>query len=427
MDPRRGDLRSMSGQGTSAWPELKRHWPTLLGATIGAAFGSAALPFYTAGLFIVQLEQAFGWTRTELTAIGLATTLTVAVAAPFAGALFDRVGIRGPALVGFAALAANFVYMSQLQGSLVQYAIVHLALAVLMMGTSPIAFTRPVNFAFDRMRGLALGITIGGIGAMAAVAPPIVAQFIETNGWRAAYLALAAAVIVAGPLALLLVGWRAPDARRSPEPAAVAQRLVTPIRSRLFWRLVVSFVLIALAVAGFVTHFVPMLTDGGMSTLEAARVAGLLGVAVLVGRLGVGWLVDLYFAPYVAAGIMALTAGGLALLALGGPDFAVVGAIAVGLAMGAEVDLIAYLTARYYGMSHYGRMYGLLYGAFVIGTGASPYVISLIQAASGSYAPALWMSVALLAIVTVLFLTAPRFDAPPEDEGLAADLIELKE
>lgn len=412
---------------TSAWSELQRHWPILLGATIGVAFGSAALPFYTAGLFILQLEQSFGWTRTELTAIGLATTLTIAVAAPFAGALFDRVGVRGPALVGFIALAANFIYMSQLTGSLLQYAIVHLALAVLMMGTSPIAFTRPVNLAFDRMRGLALGITIGGIGAMAAVAPPIVAQLIETHGWRTAYLALAAAVLAAGPAALLLVGWRAPATRPAVEPAAAAQRLAAPIRSSLFWRLVVSFVLIALAVAGFVTHFVPMLTDGGMSTMEAARVAGLLGVAVLVGRLGVGWLVDLYFAPYVAAAIMSLTAAGLALLALGGPAFAVPGAIAVGLAMGAEVDLIAYLTARYYGMSHYGRMYGLLYGAFVLGAGTSPYVISLIQAATGSYAPALWMSVVILAIVAVLFLTAPRFEASQTDEDLGAAMIGLKE
>jgi hypothetical protein len=199
--------------------------------------------------------------------------------------------------------------------------------------------------------------------------------------------------------------------------------MAAPIRDWLFWRLILSFTLVALAVAGFVTHFVPMLTDEGMPPLQAARIAGLLGPAVLIGRLGVGVIVDHVFAPFVAAGVMLLTAAGLAMLALGGPAFAAPGALAVGLAMGAEVDLIAYMTARYYGMSHYGRMYGLLYGSFLIGTGSSPYVISLVQAAASSYTPALWMSAGLLSVATLIFATLPRFEAPPapEEEPMLQD------
>src|SRR5690606_26047675 len=118
---------------------------------------------------------------------------------------------------------------------------------------------------------------------------------------------------------------------------------------------------------------------------------------------------DHVFAPRVAVGVLALTAAGLALLAIGGPAFAVPGALAIGLAMGAEVDLIAYLTSRYYGLARYGQMYGLLYAAFMIGTGASPWLISLLQAWAHSYVPALWLSTALLALAAGLFLTAPRF------------------
>lgn len=398
----------------SARSELKRHWPTLTGATLGAAFGAAALPFYTAGLFIVHLERELGWTRTELTAISLATTLILAFSAPILGAIVDRFGVRGPALVGFAAVAGNFLYMSQVSGSLAQYAVVHVLLTLLALGSGPIALTRPVNLAFDRMRGLALGITIGGIGAMAAIAPPIVGEVIEARGWRGAYQALALVVLCVAPLALLLLSWRRPTLQEARTPAAADARLDAPVRTWLFWRLVASFTLVALAVAGFVTHFVPMLTDDGMPALEAARIAGLLGLAVLVGRLGVGLIVDHVFAPFVAAALMLLAASGLALLALGGPAFAVPGALAIGLAMGGEVDLIAYMTARYYGMSRYGRMYGLLYGAFLVGTGSSPYVIALIQARAGSYAPALWMSVGLLCVAAALFATAPRFESRPK-------------
>ncbi len=402
----------MAGHDAAASPsvgaELRHHWPTLVGATVGVAFGSAALPFYTAGLFLIFLEKDLGWSRADLTAIGMIITLVVACTAPFAGALFDKVGVRRPALVGYFALAGGFLYMGYLAHALLPYAIVQIFLAILAIGTSPIAFTRPVNVAFDRMRGLALGILIGGIGVMAAVAPPVVERLIADFGWRGAFKAMAVAVLVMGPLALMLMGLRPPGqpaARVRLDPPPLAEIM----RGWLFWRLVAAFVLTALAVAGFVTHFVPMLTDEGMSIAEAAGVAGLLGVAVLAGRLGVGWLMDRFFAPYVAAGVMLFAAGGLALLAVGGMPFARLGAIAIGLAMGGEVDLIAYMTARYFGMRHYGRMYGLFYGSFVIGTGTSPFLIALIQRAAGNYVPALWMSVTLLAIVALLFVTAPRF------------------
>lgn len=405
----------------SARSELDRHWPTLLGATLGVAFGSAALPFYTAGLFIVQFEHEFAWTRAELTGIGMAVTLLVALLAPFAGSVYDRIGIRWPALIGYVILATQFFLMSQLAGSLVVYAAIQLPLVFLVIGTSPIALTRPINLAFDRMRGLALGITIGGIGAMAAVAPPIVAHLIDSYGWRSAFQVLAVAVLIVGPISVLLMGMRPPP---NPVPLARATSAATGhvasvARTWLFWRLILCFTLIALAVGGLVTHLVPLLMDAGMSTLDAASVAGLLGVSVLIGRLGAGVLIDLFFAPYVAAAVMLLTAMGIALLAGGGTAFAVPGALAIGLAMGAEVDLIAYMTARYYGMVHYGRMYGLLYGAFVIGVGVSPYLISLIQSAMQSYTPALWVSVGLLLVVAGLFVTAPRFDSQPPASGTA--------
>lgn len=395
----------------TALAEFRRYWPTLLGATLGVAFGASALPFYTGGLFIGHFEREFGWTRSQLTGIGLIGTLLLAVIAPFAGTVIDRFGVRGPAAISFVALAGGFLVNSLLQGSLWVYAAVHLSLTFLAAGSTPIAFTRPINASFDRMRGLALGITIGGIGATAALAPPIVAQMIEAEGWRGAYRQLAVAVLCAAPIALLLISWRRVEATAVVAGAPKPVRGPLPVRSPLFWRLIAAFLLIALAVAGFVTHFVPMLTDGGMPVVEAARIAGLLGVAVLVGRVSVGFVIDHVFAPFVAAALLLVTAGGLALLAAGGPQFAAVGALAVGLAMGAEVDLIAYLTARYYGMASYGRMYGVFYGAFLIGTGSSPHAISVLQAASGSYVPALWLSVGLLVAAAGLFVTAPRFPA----------------
>ncbi len=46
-----------------ALTELRQGWPTLCGATLGVAVGAAALPFYTAGVFVRSLQQDFGWSR----------------------------------------------------------------------------------------------------------------------------------------------------------------------------------------------------------------------------------------------------------------------------------------------------------------------------------------------------------------------------
>jgi hypothetical protein len=83
--------------------------------------------------------------------------------------------------------------------------------------------------------------------------------------------------------------------------------------------------------------------------------------------------------------------------------------IALGFALGAEVDLIGFLTARYFGLRAYGRLYGLQYGAFIVGAGLSPVLVAAVARRAGGYPEALIASVVLLVIVAVLFATSPRF------------------
>lgn len=388
--------------------ELRFGWSTLLGATLGLAIGASALPFYTAGLFIGHFETDFGWTRSQLSLVSLIGTLMLAVIAPIAGTVMDRFGVRGPAIVSYLWLAASFWLISLLQGSFAAYVAIQLIGVALIPGSTPIALTRPVNATFDQMRGLALGVAIGGIGATAAIAPGFVAHIIETEGWRIAFQRLSVLVLCGAPIVLILLSIRPPKAMPVATRTAPAGGPI-PFRDPVFLRLAACFLMIALAVAGFVLHFVPLLTDRGMGLEEAARIQGILGVAVLFGRLGVGIAMDRFFAPRVAAVLLTITAAGLVMLAAGGTEYARYAAFAVGFTIGAEVDLIAYLTARYFGMARYGRMYGLLYGAFLIGTGVSPYVIAEMQAYAASYVPALWASAGLLMTAAALFLFAPKF------------------
>ena len=62
-----------------------------------------------------------------------------------------------------------------------------------------------------------------------------------------------------------------------------------------------------------------------------------------------------------------------------------VAAIALGFAVGAEVDLIGYFTARYFGLAHYGAIYGLQYSIFIFGVAIGPVYTGYIWDVTGNY------------------------------------------
>ena len=135
--------------------------------------------------------------------------------------------------------------------------------------------------------------------------------------------------------------------------------------------------------------------------------------ATIVARIGTGWLIDRIFAPLVAAAMMALAA--LCLLALGmfGAAAAPLGAIAYGLAIGSEIDLIAYFAARYFGLRAYGRIYGALYAAVLVGSALSPIGYGMVVDATASYRNALLAGGFLLLLSAALLRTLPRFPSDP--------------
>lgn len=407
----------MAGGNAAAWHEVRRHWPVLLGCTLGIAVGAAALPFYTAGVFVRPLQEAFGWTRSQLSLASFASTMTVVLSAPIAGQAIDRFGVRGPAAFSMTALALGFVAFASTSSSFGQFLAIQIVMSALAVASTPVGFTRAVNERFASARGLALGLTLSGTGIAAALAPPYVAGVIADAGWRTAYFRLATIVAVALPVVILLLSMdrTKQESRAAPAEGAAALPsvpLAQAVRDPVFLRLAITFLILALGISGFVLHLVPMLDDAGMPPLEAAAIQARLGIAVIVGRLAIGAAVDHFFAPRVAALALCFTVAGIVALALLGPDAAAPAAFAIGFALGAEVDLIGYLTARYFGLAAYGRLYGLLYSAFVLGTGLSPLLIALLAERFGGYTIPLWTSSTLVSLSIVLLATAPRFRSP---------------
>ncbi|MFI0463380.1 MFS transporter [Saccharopolyspora sp. 5N102] len=389
--------------------EILRGWRPLTAATIGIGLGIASLPFYTFGLFIPELEAEFGWSRSQISSVLFIGSIINIILSPLIGLVVDRYGVRIPSALSLAALGGIFMALSAVGQPFTSFLLLSALMYVLAAASSPVSFTRAVNERFDRARGIALGIALAGAGLVAFLAPQILGAQIAED-WRAVYRILGIVVLVGA----VIVGVLMPRSRGLARAAArkevsAAPRLAPLLRTALFGRLAVTFLLLALALGGMSVHLVPLLRDAGVSAASAAGTASLVGVALIVGRLVVGLLVDRFFAPKVAAIVLAVAAAGFLALLLGGPDLAVVAAIGLGLSLGGEVDVMGYLTARYYDLACYGRLFGVLYAIFVVGIGASPLLISWLRSATGGYDIALVASVGLLAVASVLLLTAPRF------------------
>ncbi len=396
--------------------ELRRGWAVILAAMAGVGFGAMGLPFYTMGLFVKPLTTEFGWSRGEVSAANLCLQGGLIVAAPLAGLLTDRAGVRKVGITSMIALALALAALTAITSNVLTLYAGWIVLALVGGGTTPTVWTRAVNSWFSRRRGLALGLSLAGTGLAAVAGPILIGQLIADHGWRAGYLGMAAATLLL-PLPIVFLFLREKPAAEAADGAALAPRagmsLGQAARTARFWQTGAAFFLVAGAIAAVIIHMVPMLIDRGAEPAAAARMMANLGLAIIVGRICVGLLVDRFHAPYVGLAFLLLPALACLLLIQG---YALAPILLVGLAAGAEVDLLAYLTSRYYGLRAYGQIYGWQLAFFSLGAGIGPIVMGAAQDRAGSYDPALYACAAAMVVGALLLGTLGRFpQAEPAD------------
>jgi MFS family permease len=277
---------------------------------------------------------------------------------------------------------------------------------------------RTIAAWFDRRRGLAIGITLAGAGLGYTYVPPLLQHTIESSGWRPAYYLLSAIILLVALPAVVFFFRESPlesgaqhSAERLPEGDRLRgltrnQALRTPVFRTLF----VVFSLLSFSLYGLMIHSVPMLIDRGMSGPAAALGASTIGVTIMVARVATGYLCDRLFAPKVALAAFALSAAGLALLALGvNGAMAYVALVFIGFSIGAEIDFMTFLTSRYFGIRHFGEIYGILFASLLIGTSIGPVVFGWTYDTTGSYATVLWFAAGASATAAVLSGGLPAY------------------
>ncbi|WP_295526177.1 MFS transporter [Novosphingobium sp. Chol11] len=405
---------------TGSLAELKAGWRLLVACSLGIAGSAIAVPYYTIGAITKPVALATGWARADIQfAIAFSSGIG-ALTAPLTGWMIDRFGVRAVALPGFFGVALGMAIAGSAQSIWTFYAGFALA-AILGAGTNPVLWSKVVTASFDKARGAALGLALVGTALSAIALPMVVTVLIAQFGWqRAVALVGLLPVLISLPVAML---WLKPKpAVRATEGTQTDSKAISisvraALRGYRFWVLAASVLCSYLAVSGVLAGLVPAFTDRGFAPATAAALAGTVGLAMVPGRILVGFVIDRIWAPGVACAILLLPAAACLTL-VSTSHIAVLAAccMTLGLAAGAELDLLAFLTARYFGLAHFARIYALLYAGLATGSALAPALFSLIRDRTGSYQASFQTSALLFVAAAVLLPLLGRYPSGHDDD-----------
>ena len=373
----------------------------MVASALGLTVSYGPIVLATFGVFSLPLHREFRWNRAELSAAVSLATLLVALVQPLCGRLVDRWGARRVVLWSLLSFGSTLLALSAVRGHLAEIYLGYALLGLFGAGTTPVPYSRVISRWFERRRGIALGLSLAGFGVGMLVMPVLASALIAHMGWRGTYRALGA-LIVGGIVPVVWVLFREdpeamgmlPDGRgevgdfENVRSVAGGMSWSEVWRTLTFWKIAIAFFLVSTSVHACVVHFVPLLSDRGLSPERAAKAASLFGVSILFGRLAVGPLLDRFFAPYVIATLFGGVIGGLVLLWLGGPpSFPFLAAFLLGLGLG--MDTLAYVITRYFGIRSFGEIYGYAFAGVLLGASVGPALLGLVFHRVGSYAPGL--------------------------------------
>ncbi|MPZ35032.1 MAG: MFS transporter [Rhodospirillales bacterium] len=398
-------------------------WWIVVGSTLALVVGNGPVSLFSFGVFLKPVSSEFGWDRGTMTGAHGLATLFSAICVPIVGIMIDRWGIKRVMLPIVALYGLSIAALSLTTASAVVFMTLYAVTGIAGAGQGPLPYVKSISAWFDERRGLALGIAMAGIGIGVMIVPQIVRFMIQEYGWRTAYVGLGGLMfLVAFPSLVLFV--REPEegfARRRHRLSQAADVVLPGLSVRevltgsRFWVLALSVLCVSTVVNGTAVHIVPLLTDRGLSLAVATSMLGAFGLGTLAGRLLSGYLVDRFFAPYIAAIFFLLGCVGIGLIISGAGGLApLCGIIFLGLAAGTEVDMMGFLTSRYFGLRRFGELYGYIFAIFAVGAGLGPYVLGICFDRFHSYNYALFGYVGLLVLASALMVILGPYVFPVE-------------
>jgi len=250
-------------------PAIYYGWWIVATAAVGMSTGPGQFAFGSLGLFMLPLGEEFGWNRTEISLALTFFTIALAFSIPYIGRLVDRFGSRKILLPSFAVFAVLLALIPVFANQLWILYLLFILIGSLAAGANALPYLRSISAWFDRRRGLAIGIAMGGSGMGFVYVPPMVQHMIDSYGWRSGYFMLAAVTfIIAIPLVYFVLR-EAPSKKEIEENDELSQETINEkpgssiplsllLKRPLLWQLFIIFCLLSFSLYGVLSHLVPM-------------------------------------------------------------------------------------------------------------------------------------------------------------------------
>ncbi|HEX7858104.1 MAG TPA: MFS transporter [Sphingobium sp.] len=406
--------------------EFRVNWRALAGATLGLGSG-LSINGYVHSILGPYLLKEFGWTKAEFALIGTIYILGM-ISIPLSGRLADVVGARAAILFGVVLYPFSWIALSFMGNDIRLYYAINIFQLLLCSTTTTTVYSRVVAERFESARGIGLGIMACGPAIAGAVGSPILAEYVAAHGWRAGAVAFGIFTVLAGIAALLLI----PPLLRPKEGTAPHRKAGADyrqiLRNPVFWLVFVSVFLCCLPYALAQSQLNVMLLEKHLSPTAAGFVISTFAVGVMAGRFALGAALDRFPTHWVAFVGMALSGVGLFILASPVTHVAplLVGVALFGISFGAESDIMGYAVARYFGMSNYSSVLGLLMAAAGAAMTTGSILLSATLARTDSFSP--FMIVAGISVLCgATLLLRLKNIKPPEngvEMGMTGDLRE---
>jgi sugar phosphate permease len=383
----------------------------------------------TPGLLMVPLEIEFGWSRAVISAAVAINIALFGLIGPFAASAMDRWGVRRLVAAAVALLAVSVALTTRMttqwQMTLLWGVCVGTGTGVTSMVLAAVIATR----WFDERRGLVLGALSAANATGQLVFLPLLAQIIARDGWRAAALVVAGAVVFMRDrpedVGLHRYG-ELPGAKTPVVALKPFDALRVAVRSRAFWILAGTFFICGASTNGLIgTHLIAACHDHGIPEVRSAQLLAVMGIFDILGTTASGWLTDRYSSRHLLFGYYTLR--GLSLLYLpmtlaGGAGLGMF-AVFYGLDWVATVPPTVRLTGEAFGRENTGVIYGWIGASHQLGASMAAFGAGAIRTTMGDYQAAFWIAGTLCVMAGLSFLTIGRRSLAPiiaSDRGQSA-------
>jgi MFS family permease len=388
--------------------------------TLMATAGFRSAP----SVLIVPLEDAFGWSRSDISLSVAINILLFGLVSPFAAALMEKFGIRKVVMLALTTVSFGAFLTIFIQAP---WQLIATWGVIVGVGTGSMALVFAATVAnrwFVAKRGLVTGVLTAASATGQLIFLPGLSHLALTYGWKSVSITVATFALIVIPfiylflrdspsdLGLLPYGaaadWQPPAKSELSAFALAIDTLKQSSKRKDFWFLFGSFFVCGLSTSGLIgTHFIPAAHDHGMPTTLAASLLAMVGVFDVIGTVFSGWLTDRYDPRKLLFFYFGLR--GLSLFLLPSILFSsihpstLVFVIFYGLDWVATVPPTIMLCRAVLGPQRASVVYGWVFVGHQIGGAVAAFGAAILRVQIGDYAVAFYIS-GLMCIITAYFV-----------------------